>query len=131
MSSLYTTIPQDEGIIACIHFNKYACTNLPSQALLTLFNIVLKGNIFRFNNAIYSQLTGAAMGTKMAPAYANCFMHLLELQILETQELKPLLWKKYIDDILMLWTHSIEELETFLQKPQFLSSYYNVYLEPF
>ena len=81
VSSLYTTIPQDEGTEACLKLiseNRTLKSNIPIEALHILFNIVLKGNIFKFHNQIYNQLTGTAMGTKMAPSYANCFMHTLE-----------------------------------------------------
>ena len=39
VSSLYTTIPQDEGILACSHYiSEYNISNIPPQALETLFN---------------------------------------------------------------------------------------------
>ena len=33
----------------------------------------------------------------------------------ETQELQPLVWFRYIDDIFFIWTHGEEELQTFLR----------------
>ena len=56
------------------------------------------------------------MGTKMAPSYANLFMDRLERKFLEKEPLKPLLWKRYIDDILCLWIGSRSELEHFLER---------------
>ena len=35
---------------------------------------VLKGNIFEFGPQLWSQEIGTAMGTKLAPSYANLFM---------------------------------------------------------
>ena len=40
----------------------------------------------------YLQLHGTAMGTKMAPAYANLFMGDLEQKLLAQSPLKPLVW---------------------------------------
>ena len=37
------------------------------------------------------------MGTKMAVAFANIFMGKVESQILERSAIKPLAWKRYID----------------------------------
>ena len=54
------------------------------------------------------------MGTKLAPAYANLFMGKLEHSILSQATLKPLFYKRYIDDILILWPHSKSELDKFL-----------------
>ena len=56
------------------------------------------------------------MGTRMAPSYANCFMHVLKTNFLQTQTRKPLLWKRYIDDIIMFWPHSTDSLHTFLRE---------------
>lgn len=50
------------------------------------------------------QQTGTAMGTKMAPTYANLFMGHLEEQMLEQTTLKHLLWFRFIEDIFFLWT---------------------------
>ena len=54
------------------------------------------------------------MGTKLAPAYANIFMGKLEHIILSSAPLKPSFYKRYIDDILILWPHSITELNNFI-----------------
>ena len=35
---------------------------------------------------------------------------------LETQELQPSLWLRYINDIFFIWTHGEEELKTFMGK---------------
>ena len=65
---------------------------------------------------IYQQIQGTAMGTKMAPSYANIFMDSLERQFLESEPLQPALWKRYIDDILCVWSGSRESLEAFLHR---------------
>ena len=56
------------------------------------------------------------MGTKFAPAYACISMHRVEQDFLETQELKPLLWLRFIDDIFFIWTHEKEALKKFMEK---------------
>ena len=47
-------------------------------------------NNFEFENNHYLQLHDTAMGTKMAPAYANLFMGDLEQKLLAQFPLKPL-----------------------------------------
>ena len=64
---------------------------------------------------MYQQIHGTAMGTKMAPSYANLFMQDLEESFLRPRPDQPALWKRYIDDILILWPHSKETLYTLLQ----------------
>lgn len=87
---------------------------MPRQYLEHLFNIVLKYNIFSFGSQVYRQVRGTAMGTKMAPSYANVFMDALEESFLATQDLQPSTYKRYIDDILILWNHSQDSLLTFI-----------------
>ncbi len=55
------------------------------------------------------------MGTRMAPAYANIFMAELEEKLLINYHKKPLLWKRYIDDILCIWPGPPQELDLFIQ----------------
>ena len=47
----------------------------------------------------YLQTHGTAMATKMAVAFANIFMAVVETEILNLSALKPLVWKRYIDNI--------------------------------
>ena len=54
------------------------------------------------------------MGTKLAPAYANIFMGKLEHTILSSVPLKPSYYRRYIDDVLILWPHSTTELNKFI-----------------
>ena len=63
----------------------------PSETMTDLLGIVLKQNYFQFTDKMYHQIQGIAMGTKMAPSYANIFMAELEEKLLP---IKPLLWKR-------------------------------------
>ena len=103
--SLYTNIPHEEGIAASLE----ALSTLPSdstpplQVFHRFLTFTLKHNFFSFNNQFYLQLQGTAMGTRMAPSYANIFMAKLESQLLKHSPNRhlPLLWKRFIDDIFM------------------------------
>ncbi len=44
------------------------------------------------------------MGTKMAPAYANIFMGNIEKGIQGKYNDKILIWKRFINDIFLIWT---------------------------
>ncbi|XP_068096634.1 uncharacterized protein [Hyperolius riggenbachi] len=56
---------------------------------------------------------GSAMGSRMSPQYANLFMARLEENFLSTCEIKPWAYFRFIDDILLIWTASQEELIRF------------------
>ena len=46
---------------------------------------------------------GVAMGNNLAPPFAIIFMHDLERSLLQSAPGAPVLFKRYIDDIIMLW----------------------------
>ena len=81
VTSLYTNIPiNHEGMVAvakCLNRHKpqYMISN---PRLLALLKLVLHCNNFEFNGRHYLQIGGTAMGTKVAPSYANIFMGELE-----------------------------------------------------
>ena len=89
---------------------------IPTSILRKLFDIVLKCNVFSFNGQAYQQIQGMAMGTRMAPSYANLFMDRFERAFLAQEPIQPLVWKRYIDDILCIWTGSRSELDNFLDR---------------
>ena len=43
-------------------------------------------------------------------------MNRVEQDLLELQELQPLLWLRFLDNIFFIWTHGEEELKTFMEK---------------
>lgn len=104
VKTLYLNIPHDEGIQAVLNRVYYKNKDsqnmkIPPETMKDLLKIVLTQNFFQFSDKIYHQIMGVAMGTKLAPSYANLFMAELEEQLLNCLPLDPLLWKRYIDDI--------------------------------
>ena len=63
-----------------------------TETLLKLAKIVLKNNIFQFNEKTLQQLRGTRIGTKFAPMYAVIFMADLKKRILEEIKLQPRIW---------------------------------------
>ena len=57
-----------------------------------------------------------AIETKIAPPYVYIFMDKIETSFLETQEMKPLVWFRYKDDVFLFWTHGQEKLDLFLEE---------------
>ena len=112
VSALYTSIPHNEGLLAMNKLlEEHQVDTLHRTFLCRLAYHILTKNYFSFNNEIYHQIQGTAMGTRMAPSYANIFMHQLETNILTQLNLKPDYWFRYIDDIFTIWPHGEEELQ--------------------
>ena len=117
VSSLYTNNPHNDGLDACRRFltsDTYTRNQLPVECLLSLIRLVLENNHFQFNNDNYIQKMGTAMGSPMAPAYASLFMGKLEQDFLKSRSLAPSIWLRFLDDIFMVWDHSIESLHSFI-----------------
>ena len=97
---LYPSIPNEDGMSAAkMLLEQRKDKNVSTDSLLEIINLVLTNNVFEFNNKVYRQKQGTAMGTKMAPPYAILFMAALEESFLEKCENKPAVWWRYIYDI--------------------------------
>ena len=124
VSALYTNIPQDEGIEAVREaLLERENPEIPTDFIIRLLEIVLKYNIFEFNSELFLQLIGTAMGTRPAVSYANIFMaRRIDQQILDLAEqlgagTSPILcFKRFLDDIFMIYTGSVENLHKFLEE---------------
>ena len=103
VSSLYTNIPQEEGI-EIVHkaydsFHNYN-PSIPTRFLREMLGLVVNENSFQFNGENYFQKHGTAMGTKMAVSFANIFM--AKIEIIQRNETKPKEWRRHIDDAFSL-----------------------------
>ena len=115
--SLYTNIPQEEGIkVVCKYYNDHYQPNppIPTSTLEDLMKLILKENSFHFNGKHFLQTHGIAMDTKMAVAFSVIFMGHVEKQLLLSSPHKPIIWKRFIDDIFSVWTSSKQEIDSFI-----------------
>ena len=113
VTSLYTKIPNEEGIQACRRYlqqSRNQWMKPSTQSILDLLRLVLNKNSFQFNNKHYLQVGGVSMGTKTAPSFANLFMRDLEEKLIDNHPKKPRLWLRYVDDIFIIWDHGEEAL---------------------
>ena len=83
--------------------------------LREMLRLILQENSFQFNGKDFLQTHGTAMGTKTAVSFANIFMAKIETAIIDQHSTKPLLWKRYIDDVFSLWDTNREEINNFIK----------------
>ena len=131
VSSLYTNIDHEEGAEACFKkLEERKNKSIPSIVIKNLILMILKSNAFRFGNEYYRQITGTAMGTPMAPNYANLFMDKFEQKLLRDYSqktgLSSLVWFRFIDDIFFIWTGNKDSLDHFISFPQNYSKFKNM-----
>ena len=72
---LYPSIPHGEGLEAIKQaLDRRENPEVATDTLVGLASLVLDNNYLEFNDKIYRQKLGTAIGNKFAPAYANLFM---------------------------------------------------------
>ena len=113
--SLYTNIPNKDGLLAMKHFLPNSNVRLNPTVVLRLAELVLTLNSFSFGDEHFTQCKGVAMGTKMGPSYACLFMGYLEERIFQAFKGRvPDLYKRFIDDCFGVSTSSEEDLVKFI-----------------
>ena len=114
--SLYTNIPNNEGIQAVKDTINASPSKMPTRVITTFLILILTLNNFIFNGINYLQTKGCAMGTKCAPTYANIFMGKFEETHIYPKIIdKTRIFLRYIDDIFFIWKGSEQQLKLFLE----------------
>ena len=109
--ALYPSVPQEEALNVfeeCLKNDSElkSKTNIPVQDLMKLFRTCLKKTYFVFNNQLYQQIDGLAIGASSSVFLAEVFMMRLERRALQTFANPPDIWFRYVDDT---FTHMLEE----------------------
>lgn len=110
VESLYTNISHP---LAIATFTRRFQDHPKFVLLLDLFKFVLFNNVLQFDGRNFKQTCGIAMGTSLAPALATIVVADLEEKYLNGCRLRPLCWWRFIDDVLAVWSHSVNELDEF------------------
>ena len=85
-----------------------------TDSILEALELCLKNNFFSFNDKIFQQTGGVGTGIKLAPPYACLGMGKFEQEAFKKDCSlldQIMLWKRYIDDILMLFRGSKQDCE--------------------
>lgn len=115
VESLYTNINTDQGIEAIrLMTQTYPNQERPDKEMLELINICLNNNDFTFNKEWFLQIYGTAMGKNFSPRYADIFMAIFEKQALAKCNKKPLVYFRFLDDIFLVWIHTLQEFTDML-----------------
>lgn len=100
VTNLFTMVPRDEAVVMVkdLLYMKGVDTERVVN-ILSVLNICLKQNFFKFNNSCYEQEDGLAMGSCLSPFLAEVFMDFLENNYILTDTNKEIkFWARYVDD---------------------------------
>ena len=126
VESLYTNIDNELGITA-IKYWIQKCPELihprfSEEFITDSIKFILENNTFHFNDNYYLQVKGTAMGTKMAPTYANLVLAYLEENLYskvnetkgtEFMEFIQTNFLRYLDDCFIIWPNSKYNIDEF------------------
>ena len=101
IATLYTNIDTAMGLILVRKFLLQQNV-LPSRIdlIMDLLSFVMQESYLQFNGQVYQQIDGTAMGTAVAPMYANIVVYMLERQVIEEFTTCGLhLYRRFLDDI--------------------------------
>ena len=107
--SLFINIPLEEAINIATESlfpqNDVSLLGLTSEVFRKLLQFAVKNVLFIFNNQLYQQIDGVAMGSPSGPTLANLFLCHHETKWLTNcpLEFKPALYRRYIDDTFLLF----------------------------
>ena len=112
VKSLFTNIPLDETIEICIsestrlNLIPYGLTKKQYRILLEL---AVKESVFIFDNQLYIQKDGVAMGSPLGPTLANLFLCYHENKWLADcpNEFKPIKYNRYVDDCFLVFKSKV------------------------
>ena len=123
IKSLYTVIPNDEGLVSLKYFlDKREVKDPPTDTLVRMAELVLTLNTFEFNGDYCKQVGGVAMGSRLGPNYSCFFVGYVEERMLaEYIGRKPDLCKRYMDNVAGAASGSEQDLQQFLD---FASKYH-------
>ena len=123
IKSLYTVIPNDEGLVSLKYFlDKREVKDPPTDTLVRMAELLLTLNTFEFNGDYYKQVGGVAMGSRLGPNYSCLFVGYVEERMLaEYTGRKPDPYKRYMDNVAGAASGSEQDLQQFLD---FASKYH-------
>ena len=101
VSALFTNVPLDytiDLVLKRVYDQNEIVTEIPKAAMKEMLILCTKNVLFSFNNEIYNQTDGVAMGSPLGPVLANIFMVDLERNTLPNLSNYMLPWKRYVDD---------------------------------
>lgn len=114
VTALYTNMKIDLILLAVQEaFIENPDPSRPDKEILELLDITLKRNDFEFNNRIFLQVCGTAMGKNYAPSLANIYLKKFDKAARSGFYIKPKLYHRFLDDIFIIFPGTVAQLREY------------------
>jgi len=121
IQSLFTNVPLEETTNIIVHglLNSNEIPHhLNEKQITKALQLATVDSVFTFNDNLYTQTDGVAMGSPLGPTYANAFLCYHEKVWLNQcpDEFKPSLYRRYVDDTFLLFKNcsQVEQFVSYL-----------------
>ena len=118
--SLFTNVPLDDTIDHICKIIDFQFFPINEGTLRTLLSLACKNILFQFNEKLFLQNDGVAMGSKLGPTLASFAMDLIENNFENGNQVLPLFYQRYVDEVYAIFD-SKKIGHRFFGLPQFLS----------
>ena len=120
IKSLFTNVPVEETINICaqeLYHSDLEKPKIKEESFKELIKKVTTGVEFSFDDVMYRQVDGVAMGSPLGPVLANIFVGYCEITLNLTSSPEVLLYRRFVDDIFSINENAecMEELLTRLR----------------
>jgi hypothetical protein len=117
--SLFTNVPVEEVLRViknklCMDSTVSDRSPLQVDDVMELLEVCMKTTYFQFEDKFYQQNDGMAMGSSLSPVVSNIFMEHFEKLAIDTTDLRPAVWLRYVEDTFVVWPHGSTRLQEFL-----------------
>ena len=105
IESLFTNVPVKETIDIILNklfSNTKIYEGFTRSDFQSLLELAVGDSFFSFNNNLYKQTDGLAMGSPLGPIFANIFLNHIEELWFQFLPFQPFLYKRYVDDTLWI-----------------------------
>ena len=97
--NLFPNVPLQDTIAHICSLINFDHFPVSKNTLINLLNLACKNMIFQFNDTLYMQKDGVAMGSNLGPTLAAFAMDLVETKL----PFRPIYFRRYVDDIFAIF----------------------------
>ena len=115
ITNMYTNIPVPEALQMAKDLVLEKTQNVnTSDTIFNLLKICTEQNFCKFNDKIYRYQKGLPMGNSLSGLLSGIFLSALESQFLNQNNKNIIFWRRYVDDVLVLWDgDNLSHIENF------------------